>query len=63
VVDSICIIMIEAYDHWHVNGWCAVYPNRFIPWDMPPFDVNATVADVRRLAAKGWRSKTPVPMR
>jgi predicted TIM-barrel fold metal-dependent hydrolase len=52
-------IMINAYNDWHVDEWCAAYPGRFIPCGiLPLFDVDKAAAEVRRLAAKGCHAAT-----
>ncbi len=52
-------IMIKAYNDWHVDEWCAAYPDRFIPCGiLPLFDVDKAAAEVRRLAAKGCHAVT-----
>jgi hypothetical protein len=52
-------VMIRAYNDWHVDEWCAGYPDRFIPCGiLPLFDVDKAAAEVRRLAAKGCRAVT-----
>jgi hypothetical protein len=52
-------VMIKAYNDWHIDEWCAEYPDRFIPCGMLPlFDVDKAAAEVRRLAAKGCRAVT-----
>jgi predicted TIM-barrel fold metal-dependent hydrolase len=46
--------MVRAYNDWHLEGWCAEYPDRFIPCCILPFfDIDAMVKELRRLAAKG----------
>jgi predicted TIM-barrel fold metal-dependent hydrolase len=53
------LVMIRAYNDWHVDEWCAAYPDRFIPCGLLPlFDVDAAAAEVRRLAAKGCHAVT-----
>jgi len=45
---------MQAYNDWHVDEWCGAYPERFIPCGLLPlWDMDATVAEVRRLADKG----------
>jgi hypothetical protein len=52
-------IMIKAYNDWHVDQWCAAYPDRFIPCGiLPLFDVDKAAAEVRRLAQKGCHAVT-----
>jgi predicted TIM-barrel fold metal-dependent hydrolase len=52
-------VMIKAYNDWHVDEWCAPYPDRFIPCGiLPLFDVEKAAAEVRRLARKGCHAAT-----
>jgi predicted TIM-barrel fold metal-dependent hydrolase len=45
---------LRAYNDWHVDEWCGAYPGRFIPCALlPTWDMKATVAEIKRLAAKG----------
>jgi predicted TIM-barrel fold metal-dependent hydrolase len=45
---------MRAYNDWHVDEWCGKYPGRFIPLGvLPLWDMDETVAEVRRLADKG----------
>jgi predicted TIM-barrel fold metal-dependent hydrolase len=53
------LIMIQAYNDWHVDEWCGAYPGRFIPCGiLPLFDVELAAAELRRLAAKGCHAVT-----
>jgi predicted TIM-barrel fold metal-dependent hydrolase len=53
------LVMIQAYNDWHVDEWCAAYPERFIPCGLVPlWDADLAAAEVRRLAAKGVRAIT-----
>ncbi len=53
------LVMIKAYNDWHVDEWCGAYPGRFIPCGiLPLFDVEEAAAEVRRLAAKGCHAVT-----
>jgi len=53
------LIMIQAYNDWHVDEWCGAHPDRFIPCGMVPlWDAYLAAAEVRRLAAKGVRAIT-----
>jgi predicted TIM-barrel fold metal-dependent hydrolase len=48
---------MQAYNDWHHDEWCMAYPGRFIPIGiLPTWDVPATVAEIRRLADKGFRT-------
>jgi predicted TIM-barrel fold metal-dependent hydrolase len=45
---------LRAYNDWHVDEWCGAYPSRFIACAiLPIWDMDATVAEIKRLAAKG----------
>jgi predicted TIM-barrel fold metal-dependent hydrolase len=49
--------MIRAYNDWHVQEWCAVYPDRFIPLGLlPVHDPDACVEEAKRLADLGCRA-------
>jgi predicted TIM-barrel fold metal-dependent hydrolase len=51
------LVMLQAYNDWAVDEWCAAYPGRFIPQGIVPmWDVDLAVAEVNRLGAKGCRS-------
>ena len=53
------LVMIKAYNDWHVDEWCGAYPERFIPCGiLPLFDVHEAAAEVHRLAAKGCHAVT-----
>jgi len=45
---------IQAYNDWQIDEWCAAYPGRFIPCAiLPTWDMDATVAEIERIAKKG----------
>ncbi len=53
------LVMIQAYNDWHVDEWCGAYPDRFIPCGiLPLFDVELAAKELRRLAAKGCHAVT-----
>ncbi len=53
------LVMIRAYNDWHVDEWCGAYPDRFIPCGiLPLFDPEEAAREVRRLAAKGCHAVT-----
>jgi predicted TIM-barrel fold metal-dependent hydrolase len=53
------LVMIQAYNDWHIDEWCAAYPDRFIPCGLVPlFDAEKAAAEVRRIAAKGCHAVT-----
>lgn len=48
---------MQAYNDWHYDEWCMAYPGRFIPIGiLPTWDMEATVAEIHRLAKKGFRT-------
>ena len=53
------LVMIKAYNDWHVDEWCGAHPDRFIPCGiLPLFDVEEAAAEVHRLAVKGCHAVT-----
>jgi predicted TIM-barrel fold metal-dependent hydrolase len=45
---------LRAYNDWHIDEWCGAYPGRFIPCGLlPTWNMDATVAEIKRIAAKG----------
>jgi predicted TIM-barrel fold metal-dependent hydrolase len=51
--------MVRAYNDWHIDEWAGTYPGRFIPLALPMlWDVDATAAEVRRVARKGCHAVT-----
>ena len=53
------LVMIKAYNDWHVDEWCGAYPDRFIPCGiLPLFDVEEAANEVRRLDDKGCHAVT-----
>jgi len=56
---GLALAVLQAYNDWHVDEWCAAYPGRFIPMGLPVlWDPELAAAEVRRLAKKGVRSLT-----
>ena len=50
-------VMLQAYNDWHIDEWCAAYPGRFIPLGIVPmWDIDQAVAEVHRLGKKGFRA-------
>ena len=48
---------MQAANDWHYDEWCMAYPGRFIPLGvLPTWDMDATVAEIHRLAKKGFRA-------
>ncbi len=53
------LVMINAYNDWHVDEWCGAYPERFIPCGiLPLWDVQEAAKELRRLASKGCHAVT-----
>jgi len=56
---EINLVMIKAYNDWHIDEWCGAYPDRFIPCGiLPYFDIEESAKEVRRLADKGCHAVT-----
>jgi len=56
---DLSLVMLSAYNDWHIDEWCAAYPGRFIPLAIVPvWNQKAMVAEVRRVAAQGCRAIT-----
>jgi predicted TIM-barrel fold metal-dependent hydrolase len=54
---ELSLIMLQAYNDWHIDEWCGAHPSRFIPQGIVPlWDVDLAVAEVHRIADKGCRS-------
>jgi len=54
---DLSLVMLQAYNDWHVDEWCAAYPGRFIPLGIVPmWDVDLAVKEVHRIAKKGFRA-------
>ena len=56
---DLSLVMLKAYNDWHIDEWCAAYPGRFIPLSiLPLWDMDAVVEELKRVAAKGVRAVT-----
>ncbi|MCW8158395.1 amidohydrolase [Stutzerimonas xanthomarina] len=54
---ALTLAVIQAYNDWHIDGWCAAAPGRFIPLSiLPLWDIDLAVAEAKRVAAKGCRT-------
>jgi len=54
---DLAFVMLQAYNDWHIDEWCASHPGRFIPLAIGPvWDMDAMVTEVRRVVAKGCRA-------
>jgi len=53
------LALVQAYNDWRIDEWCAAYPARFIPMALPViWDAELCAQEVRRCAAKGVHSLT-----
>ena len=53
---DLSLVMLQAYNDWHIDDWCGSYPGRFIPLAIVPmWDVELVVDEIRRVAKKGAR--------
>ncbi|HWA65038.1 MAG TPA: amidohydrolase family protein [Mycobacteriales bacterium] len=53
------LVMLQAYNDWHIDEWCGSYPGRFIPLSLPPiWDPELMAKEVVRVKAKGCNSVT-----
>jgi predicted TIM-barrel fold metal-dependent hydrolase len=51
---DLSLIMLKAYNDWHIDEWCGAYPGRFLPQAiLPLWDIDASVEELRRVAGKG----------
>lgn len=54
---ELTLAVIQAYNDWHIDGWCGAAPGRFIPLSiLPLWDIDLAVAEAKRVAAKGCRT-------
>lgn len=52
-------VMAQAYNDWHIDGWCGAHPGRFIPLAIPMlWDPKVTAEEIRRVAKKGCHAIT-----
>jgi predicted TIM-barrel fold metal-dependent hydrolase len=53
------LVMVQAYNDWHVDEWAGAYPDRFIPCGLLPlWDPELAADELRRLAGKGCHAVT-----
>jgi len=56
---ELSMMIVQAYNDWHYDEWCAAYPERLIPLAiLPLWDVEDAVKEVQRCAAKGFTAVT-----
>src|SRR3984885_11748118 len=61
------LLVVQAYNDWMLDEWCAADPERFIPMIIIPlWDPSLAATEMRRMAAKGAKSVTfpenPAPL-
>jgi predicted TIM-barrel fold metal-dependent hydrolase len=56
---DLALVMLKAYNDWHIDEFCASHPGRFMPLAIPPaWDIDALVEEVHRIARKGFLAIT-----
>ena len=51
---DLALVMLRAYNDWHIDEWCGSHPGRFIPLSLPAmWDPEKLAEEVRRVAKKG----------
>lgn len=56
---ELALVVLRAYNDWHLEEWCGAHPGRFIPLAVVPYwDPELTATEVRRVAARGVRAVT-----
>jgi predicted TIM-barrel fold metal-dependent hydrolase len=51
---QLALVMLRAYNDWHIDEWAGSHPGRFIPLSLPPiWDPRLMAEEVRRVAKKG----------
>jgi predicted TIM-barrel fold metal-dependent hydrolase len=51
---ELALILLKAYNDWHVYSWCGKHPGRFMPLGLVPmWDVDLTVTELGRLKGMG----------
>ena len=56
---DLALIMLKAYNDWHIDEFCASHPGRFLPLAIPPaWSMDALVDEVHRIARKGFLAIT-----
>jgi predicted TIM-barrel fold metal-dependent hydrolase len=56
---ELALVMLQAYNDWHIDEWCGAYPGRLLPLAIGPlWDPDLLASEVRRVAGKGCRAIT-----
>ena len=57
--EAFSLALVQAYNDWHIDEWCASHPGRFIPMALPAiWDPKLCAQEIRRVAEKGVHSLT-----
>lgn len=64
---ELALLCTKAWSDFDIDEWCAVVPERYIPLAiLPTWDIDAAVAEAKRVAQKGARTvsfpDSPVPL-
>lgn len=53
------LVLVKAYNDWHIDEWCGAHPDRFIPQTIiPMWDAKLAAEEVARCAKKGSHAVT-----
>jgi len=56
---DMALVMLRAYNDWHIDEWAGSHPGRFIPLALPGlWDAEVAADEVRRVAQKGCHAVT-----
>jgi predicted TIM-barrel fold metal-dependent hydrolase len=51
---KLALVLLQAYNDWHIDEWCGAYEGRFMPLALPVmWDPEIMAEEVRRVARKG----------
>jgi predicted TIM-barrel fold metal-dependent hydrolase len=61
------LLVVQAYNDWMIDEWCAAYPTRQIPMCLLPlWDIDLSVKEIHRVAGRGAKSisfpENPYPL-
>jgi predicted TIM-barrel fold metal-dependent hydrolase len=56
---DLALAMVQAYNDWHIEGWCGSHPGRFIPMALPVlWSPELCGNEIRRVSQKGCHALT-----
>ena len=56
---DLALVVLQAYNDWHIESWAGAHPGRFIPLALVPYwDPELMAAEVHRVADRGVRALT-----